>query len=113
MSLQIVTAACEFAPDRSRGKVVLESDCGGPPFHESFDELNSQEAVQLALNFASQMGCAPAHLNGNKSSPYAVNGEGLSLDAVKDGQGNVLPATDPRMQPVRYRVDVPVSRPMR
>jgi hypothetical protein len=112
--LNIVVNACNFQPDRSRGVVVIESDLGpkGGNFQEAFSELESQATVQMAQGYAAQCGCAPAMLNGNKQGPYPVNSEGLSLEHVKDDRGNNLPPQHPRMQPVRYRVDVPVCRPL-
>ncbi len=111
--LQVVEAACKFEPDRSRGTVVIESDCQGPPFTEAFTELEGQDSVKLAQQYACTLGCAPAYLNGNKGSPYPVNAEGLSLENVRDEKGQALHQSHPRMQPARYRVDVPVSRPIR
>lgn len=112
--LNIVVNACNFEPDRSRGLVVIESDIGskGGSFQEAFTELESQAVVQMAQGYAAQCGCAPALLNGNKVGPYPVNSEGLSLEHVKDGQGKDLPPQHPRRQPARYRVDVPVCRPL-
>lgn len=108
--LQIIASACEFQPDRSKGTVVIESDQGGPPFTNAFQELSGMEGANLAVTFATQMGCTPAAVNGNKQGPYAVNADGVSLENVKDAQGNPLPQTHPAMQPHRYRIDVPVAR---
>jgi hypothetical protein len=112
--LNIVVAACQFQPDRSKGVVVVESDLGssGGSFQQAFSELESQDAVNVAQRYAVQCGCAPARLNGNKIGPYPVNSEGLSLEHVKDGNGNPLPPQHPRMQPARYRLDVPVCQPL-
>jgi hypothetical protein len=111
--LQVIVEASQFAPDGSRGTVVIESDCTGPPFTEAFQELESQAAVSLAQQYATTQGCSPAYLNGNKSGAYPVNADGLSLEQVRGGKGEPLPQTHPKMQPARYRVDVPVSRPLR
>ena len=113
MSVSIVTGACTFAPDRSSGLVVVESDVGHPPFNAAFDELTGSDATTLALNYASQMGCAPAHLNGNRRGPYAVNADGIPLEEVRDENKNPYPPQHPKVQPARYRVDIPVTRPMR
>lgn len=113
MSLLIVEAACQTTPDRSRGMIVVESDCEGPPFTDAFHELDSQDARALAQGYAAQLGIAPAFINGNVQGPYPVNFEGLSLEHVRDGDGKALPQNHPRMQPKRYRVDVPVTRPLR
>jgi len=113
MSLTIVTERSKFEPDMSRGTVVVESDSGGPPFNEAFAELDGVAATNLACQFAASLGCAPAYLNGNKLGPYAVNEAGVPLDEVRGPGGRPLPQTDPLMQPARYRVDVPVTRPMR
>lgn len=113
MALQVVEKACQFEPDRSRGTIVIESDLGGPPFTDAFQELDGAPSVQLAQQYACAMGCAPAYLNGNKIGPYPVNSEGLSLENVRDEKGQPLHQAHPRMQPDRYRVDIPVSRPIR
>lgn len=111
--LEIKPDACSFEPDRSRGTVVIESDLTGPPFNAAFDELTGNGTVQMAQQFATQMGCAPAYLNGNKIGPYPVNAEGLPLEEVKGQDGKPLPQTHPRMQPAKYRVDVPIARSIR
>lgn len=111
--LKIVQSACVFSPDRGRGVVVVESDCSGPPFLEAFNELEGQAAVQMAQAFAASLGCAPAYLNGNKIGPYPVNSEGKSMEHVRGENGEVLPPQHPLMQPANYRVDIPVSRPIR
>lgn len=111
--LSIIPEVCEFLPDRSRGVIVIESDIGGPPFNAAFDELKGTDAITMAQGYASSNGLGVAYLNGNVEGPYPVNSEGLSLEHVRDGQGKSLPAQHPRMQPARYRVSVPVSRPIR
>jgi hypothetical protein len=113
MGLLVVENACTQTADGSQGVIVIESDCDGPPFTEAFQELESADARRLAQSFAQKAGIAPAHINGNVLGPYPVNFEGLSLEHVKDGKGKPLPASDKRMQPARYRVDVPVIRPFR
>ena len=72
-----------------------------------------QDARALAQGYAAQLGIAPAFINGNVIGPYPVNKEGLSLEHVRDEHGHPLPANHARMQPARYRVDVPVCRPLR
>ena len=114
MALKIVTEACTFAADRSSGRIVVESDVAQAPFNAAFDELSGSEATTLALNYASQMGCAPAHLNGNRVGPYAVNTKGIPLEDVRDPETRQpYPPQHPEVQPARYRVDIPVTRPMR
>jgi hypothetical protein len=111
--LKVIEAASQFQPDGSRGVVIIESDQTGPPFNAAFDELGGAEAVELAQRFAQTKGVAPAFLNGNKLGPYAVNADGRPLEEVKDENGKSLPQTHPKMQPHRYRLDVPVARPLR
>lgn len=111
--LRVIEEASEFQPDGSRGVVVVESDQGGPPFTDAFQELDGAAAVHLAQQYATTKGCSPAYLNGNKTGAYPVNAEGLSLEHVRDEKGGALPQQHPRMQPQRYRVDIPVSRPLR
>jgi len=110
--LQVVESACRFQPDMSRGNVVVESSCDGRTggFQEAFSELDSMDARSMATGFAARHGMGDPRINGNVSSPYPVNADGVSLEAVKDGEGNPLPQTHPKMQPARYRVDVPVTR---
>lgn len=110
--LRVVAEACHFEQDRSRGTIVVESDCGGPQFQAAFSELEGMECVKLAQQFAAMQGCAPPLLNGNKSSPYPVNSEGKSLEAVRGANGEALPQQSPLMQPARYRVDIPITRPI-
>lgn len=111
--LQVIPEASQFHPDGSRGTVVIESTAPGPPFTEAFQELEGQQAVALAQQYAVTQGCSPAYLNGNKIGPYPVNAQGLSLELVRGDKGEALPQQHPKMQPARYRVDVPVSRPLR
>lgn len=112
--LRIVEEASHFQPDGSRGVVVVESDAAtAAPFHASFDELTSPDAIAKAQAYAIAQGCSPAMLNGNKSSPYPVNADGKSLEQVTDEKGNSLPQTHPKMQPARYRIDIPLARGMR
>lgn len=111
--LQVIVEASKIAPDGSRGTVVVESDQEGPPFTAAFHELEGADVVALAQQYAATKGCTPAYLNGNKGSIYPVNAEGQSLEHVRDGNGHALPQQHPRMQPKRYRVDIPVSRPIR
>lgn len=112
MALTVVVSKSEFQPDASRGVVVIESDIG-PPFTGAFDELQSLDAVKMAQQYAAAKGCSPPMVNGNKIGPYAITAEGLSLDQVKDKDGNVLPQSDPRMQPAKFRLDVPMARSIR
>jgi hypothetical protein len=106
--LLVVESACQFAPDRSKGVVVIESDCSGPPFTAAFTELDSAEARRLAIVYAQSAGVVPPRINGNVIGPYPVNSEGMSFENIHDEQGQPLPAGHPRMQPKRYRIDVPV-----
>lgn len=108
--LTIVPGACAFAPDMSRGTVVVESDLAAPDFPRAFDELNDPSCRAMALQYATRQGMDGARLNGTPIGPYPVNSEGLSLELVRDERGQSLPQTDPEMQPARYRVDVAVAR---
>lgn len=110
MALQIVEAACRFEPDMSRGLVVIESDQGSGHFQQAFFELESQDARHLALGYAARAGMGDTRINGNLSGIYPINSEGLSLELVRDEKQQPLPQTHARMQPHRYRVDVPVTR---
>lgn len=110
--LSVVTNACHLEPDRSRGKVVLESSFGAGEFPQAFEELQALSARQYAQSVAAQNGVTAPRINGNVVGPYPVNSEGLPLEEVKDGEGKPLPATHPRMQVAKYRIDVPVASPI-
>lgn len=111
--IHVVEAACQFTQDRSRGTVVLESDVTGPDFSEAFRELGSTDARGVAQTYASAQGCAPAYINGNVIGPYPINAKGFPLDQVTGPGGQPLPVSHPDLQPARYRLEVPVSRPLR
>lgn len=113
MALSIVESVSKFAQDKSHATVVVESDLG-PPFSRAFAELDGFDAVSLAQDFAARNGCAPAYVNGNKDGPYPVNSDGVPLDEVhRDENGNPLSDLHPKMQPVRYRLTIPIARPFR
>lgn len=112
MALKVVEDASEFSADMSRATVVIESDIG-PPFAEAFYELEGNDTVNLAQSYAATKGCAPAYLNGNKDGPYAVNSEGRTLDSVTDNKGKPLSPMHARMQPAKYRMSIPLSKPFR
>lgn len=111
--LRVVEEASQIAPDGSRGVVVVESDCPGPTFEAAFAELDTQRTVELAQGWAATKGCAPACLNGNKTSPYPVNADRVPLEQVRGPKNEMLPQTHPMMQPAAYRIDVPVARSFR
>lgn len=111
--LHVIAEACEMLPDNSKGSVVLESDCSGPPFHAAFEELSGRVAIDAAMSHAALLGMGSPYLNGNIDGPYPVNSEGLPLDMVRDSKGGSLPVTHPRMQVYRYRVTVPLTRSFR
>ena len=111
--LHVVIKDCIIQDDRASGKIVVESDCSGPPFLEAFTELDSLDARKMAQGYAATQGIAPAHINGNVQGPYPVNGKGILLDEVRDNSGKPLPPQHPDMQPKYYRIDVPVCRPLR
>ncbi len=109
VKLQVVENASTFTSDLSGGVIVVEST-EKSAFNLAIDELLTAEARVLALGYAASRGVADPRVNGSTSSPYPVNREGTPLDMVKDERGQSLPATHPRMQPARYRVDIPVTR---
>lgn len=113
MAMTIVPSACQIQPDGSKGVIVVESDYVGPDFSKAIDELSSVEGRNAAMWYARQhCGISPAHLNGNVIGPYPVNSQGLSLETVRGPNGEELPQTHTLMQPAKYRVDVPVVRPV-
>lgn len=104
----VLEPACTFATDNSRAIVVIESanDNGA----QAIEELSTADARNLALGYASRRGVSDPRLSGVTPYPYPVNSEGLTLDRVVDQAGQPLPPQSPRMQPARYRVDIPVTK---
>jgi hypothetical protein len=111
--LRVVIKDCIIQDDRSAGKIVVESDCTGPPYQAAFTELDTLDARKLAQGYAASVGIAPAHINGNVQGPYPVNSAGTPLEDVRGDKGQTLPPQHPLMQPKSYRIDVPVCRPLR
>ena len=112
MPLAVIEKACSFAPDLSKGEVVIESDYGQENFASAFEELTSPDAVRLALTYAKTRGVDSPRLNGSTYGPYPVNSEGKPLDAVFDEKGEPYPMTHEKMIPRRYQITVPVCRPL-
>ena len=112
-TLFVVEDQCQFAADRSRGTVVIESTADS--FPTAIDELRDAKARNLAIAYAaSEVGMGDPRINGNLIGPYAVNSQGTPLDKVMETNANdPLPANHALMQPVAYRVEVPVTRAMR
>lgn len=101
--LKLVESATNYAPDMTRGVVVIESDSGPGKFAEAIEELSGNDAKHFALHSVAHLGLT--HINGNIIGPYPVNTDGKVLDSDSE-----LPATHPNRQPHRYRIDVPVTR---
>lgn len=97
-----------FAPSRATGSVTVRSD--DPNFPRAFEELKSTDAKNAGLAYAATQGVANPRINGNIVGPYPVNADGVSLDEVKVPPGT--PPDDPRLQPWRYQIDVPVAAPI-
>jgi hypothetical protein len=111
--LSIIEDATTIEPNLLKGNIVVESDKSGPPFNAAFDELNETTAIVFAQNYAAQCGISPAYVNGSKIGPYPVNSEGVPLEQVTGPDKKPLKPTHPLMQPHRYRIEVPVARPLR
>ena len=109
MGLYVVDAACTFVGDHSSGIIVIESDITNE-FPMAIEELQGTESRNLAIKHAAKQGVSDPRINGTPPGTYAINAEGLSLEAVKGDQGEVLPPQHPRMQVARYRIDVPITR---
>lgn len=113
MAIAVVEDRCKFAPNMGTGVVTLESDHGPGEFGQAFNELQEgMEARNMALSYAATRGMGTVRLNGNVVGPYPVNAQGVPLDAVKDAAGETPDQKHPLMQPARYRVDVPLCRPL-
>ena len=111
MGLQVVEPACTFDAELANGVVVIESD-EVENFGLAIEELTHADAKRLARAYATTRGCTPCACKPDSTSAYPINAEGLGLEDVRDEQNNPLPATHPRMQVARYRIDVPVVRRM-
>jgi hypothetical protein len=112
--IRIVTTDSVASPDRTVGKIVVESDL--TDFPRAIDELNAPDARRLALAYANQIGIVPSSLNGNAEGPYAVNDDGVAIeDAVAhyqlqvDPYGQPVDRAHPKLQPRHFRIRVPVS----
>lgn len=111
MGIEFVTVVPDkstFDTDLHRGTVVLES--ADRDFARAIETLRSAEVRNLAIAHAAKQGMSGPRINGNVTV-YPVNLDGLPLDQVVDASGQTPAQTHPRMQPRRYRVDVPVARP--
>lgn len=110
MGIQVVEQASKIDENGAEAVVVIESD-EVRNFGLAIEELNGAGAKQLACQWASSKGLAPAACKPHGAGAYPINGEGLSLELVVDeATKQPLPPQHPRMQPARYRVDVPVAR---
>ena len=110
MGLQVVEQASKVDESGSDAVVVVESD-EVTNFGLAIEELQSSTAKHMACQWASQKGLAPAACKPHGAGAYPINGEGLSLEYVLDEETKEpLPPQHPRMQPARYRIDVPVAR---
>lgn len=110
MSIGVVMDACTFSDDFSSGTVVIESN-ETRDFAKAFAELSEGAAARnMASRYATTKGMSSVRLNGNTVGPYPVNAEGVSLEELRDEGHKPIPQSDPRMKPVRYRIDVPVCR---
>lgn len=107
--MQVVEKLTTFAPDMSAGKIVIQSN-EDDNFVQAIEELGSAEARHMAIAFAASKGCPDPRINGSLEGPYAVNEDGQAMDEIHDSEGNSLPPQHPKMQPVAYRVAVPVCR---
>ena len=109
MGLQVVEQATKFTSDRSHGTVVIESDIT-QQFPMAIEELGSVDARNLAIGFAAAHGVPDPRINGQTPGAYPINMDGLSLEMVKGEDGKPLPPQSPKMQPARYRIDIPICR---
>lgn len=107
--LHVVESASKFSDDYGQGAITVESDIR-EPLSLAIEELQTIEARNLAIRYAASKGVSDPRVNGNTSSAYPVNVEGVPLEEVKDESGLALPAHHPKMQPSRYRVDIPICK---
>ncbi len=99
---------CQFAADNSKATIFLENQ--NLDFPRAIEELGSVDSRNLAIGYASKCGVGDARQNGNIIGPYAVNEDGVPLDEVADQRGKPYPPQHPKMQPRKYRVEVPICR---
>lgn len=109
MGLKVIQDASKFTDDNGQGVIVVENERRSE-FNIAIEELQSIAARNLAIKYAAEKGMGDPRINGNVGYPYPVNSKGISLENVKDENGNSLPPQHPLMQPARYRTDVPVTR---
>lgn len=109
MGLKVIPEASKFTDDNGQGVIAIECDRASE-FNIAIEELQSIAARNLAIKFAAERGMGDPRINGNVGYPYPVNSKGVSLELVRDENGNSLPPQHALMQPARYRVDVPVTR---
>lgn len=108
MPVVVLEAECAFSADNAKATIVVEHE--GTDFPRAIEELGSTASRNLAISYASAAGVGDARLNGNIEGPYAVNEEGTPLEEVKGPGGKPYPPQHPKMQPYRYRANVPVCR---
>lgn len=89
----------------SKGVVVIESEQTN--YARAIEELRGMKAREMALKYAAEKGLGSPAINGNPVGPYAVNARGETTEELEK-QG--IAATDPRRQPHRYRVEIPVTK---
>lgn len=110
MGMHVVEGASLFSADMGQGVVVIENDRVSD-FGTAIEELGTIEARNMAIRYAASKGMGDPRINGSPQGAYPINSDGQSLDQVRDpATQQSLPAQHPKMQPARYRIDIPVTR---
>ncbi len=94
--------------DGSRGSVLIESDA--KKLGSQIEELSSAGAREDVLLAAVKEGIkGQPGISRTVDPPYPINLEGETIEDLKDEEGNPLPPTAPRCQPVKYRARYEVT----
>ena len=70
--LKLVESATNYAPDMTRGVVVVESDSGPGKFAEAIEELSGNDAKHFALLVFTRQSGECARLSGSVSGAASV-----------------------------------------
>ena len=94
--------------DGSRGRVLLESDAESFPLQ--IEELGSAKARELVLGAVTKEGInGIPGISRAVDTAYPVNSQGETIEGLRGDDGELLPPTHARCQPVAYRASYEVT----
>lgn len=109
MSVSVVADKCQLDGQGNSAVMVLESDGGTP--QEQIAELQHANTRHQATREAAKMyGLNSPATSGMTNHPYAVDDVGQTYE---EWQAANPEAPKSEFVPIKYRIDVPVSRSMR